>query len=169
MLKFSSFVHFFLFHCSFVLLFCFNNNNKKNSNNAKHRKKKLWQIVHASEMYVCLLFSFVYFYSRKHKSSGKFGEKLIIDWFKTCYVVLWMRRIESQNSEKEPRKPRARNLSIENLHNDRITIVQQHTNTNMRIRQARERREDRVRMAENATIVTVAAQPTNNNQFARQI
>lgn len=80
-----------------------------------------------------------------------------------------MRRIESQNSEKEPRKPRARNLSIENLHNDRITIVQQHTNTNMRIRQARERREDRVRMAENATIVTVAAQPTNNNQFARQI
>lgn len=80
-----------------------------------------------------------------------------------------MRRIESQNSEKEPRKPRARNLSIENLHNDRITIVQQHTNTNMRIRQARERREDRERMAENATIVTVAAQPTNNNQFARQI
>lgn len=55
---------------------------------------KLWQIVHA-KMCACLFVvcTMCTFHRRKHKSSGKFGEKLIIERFKTCYVVMNERRM----------------------------------------------------------------------------
>lgn len=65
------------------------------------RTSKLWQIVHAK----CVLSVWCILLRRKHKSSGKFGEKLIIDWFKTCYVVMNEKNNnKKQNTKREKKK-----------------------------------------------------------------
>lgn len=92
---------------------------------------------------VCCVYSTLCtFHRRKHKSWGKFGEKIIIDWFKTCYAVMNERRM---NHNKEWCK-------------DKVTIANQEPKTkNLRIPRTHARNREKQRW-QNETFVIIEQQ-----------